>query len=421
MAESTIKKRSLTTSLGGWKYSEDFGNSFPEYYAPNDYTLGAQETESIGHRRLKNGAWDGGGPFSTVTVAYEFPTTPGRYLIPGAGTKFILDADLGTPIPDTLLPLEYQNMTIDKAKASQPSLDSFGTTAISRVAPTNPNAELGQALGEIVKDQRLPSIPGVSSWKNRVNALRSLGSEFLNVEFGWLPLVSDIKNTGNSVRFSRDILDQYERDSGKSVRRQFSFPIDESESSRDLGEYQPAAQPFGADGWPSKYRNPENGYGPMQLTQTIKVSSRMWFSGCFTYALPNQSDSWSGVRRNAAEADKLFGITLTPDIVWELTPWSWAIDWFSNTGDVVNNVTNFALQGLVMRYGYMMHENVIEITNQFKPNSKYWGGTFFPPSKKIISSKRRQEANPFGFGIGWEGLSPTQLAIAAAVGITHVL
>jgi len=35
--------------------------------------------------------------------------------------------------------------------------------------------------------------------------------------------------------------------------------------------------------------------------------------------------------------------------------------------------------------------------------------------------KSRFPANPFGFGVGWEGLSPTQLAITAALGITRAL
>jgi hypothetical protein len=36
-------------------------------------------------------------------------------------------------------------------------------------------------------------------------------------------------------------------------------------------------------------------------------------------------------------------------------------------------------------------------------------------------TKVRIPAGPFGFSIGWEGLSPTQLAITAALGITRLL
>jgi len=36
----------------------------------------------------------------------------------------------------------------------------------------------------------------------------------------------------------------------------------------------------------------------------------------------------------------------------------------------------------------------------------------------ITETKQRVRANPFGFGITWEGLSPFQLSIAAALGIS---
>lgn len=310
-------------------------------------------------------------------------------------------------------------MTIKAWKGKQPDLTEDGATAIHLSAPTNPNANLGTTLAESVREG-VPSLPGIQGWKRRTEVARAAASEFLNAEFGWLPLVHEVKQTAKTVRDSRTILSQFSRDSGRSVRREFSFPAESSVSTRILGEFQPASQPFGADGWPSFFRSTGNGYGPLVLTQTIKVTSKRWFSGCFTYALPSQSDSWGGIHRNAAEADKLFGISITPDVLWELTPWSWAVDWFSNAGDVIANVNNFALQGLVMRYGYMMHENVIEIVNTFQPSNQ-WHGLSFPSSRKIISSKRRVEANPFGFGIGWQDLSPTQLAIAAAVGITHLL
>jgi hypothetical protein len=118
--------------------------------------------------------------------------------------------------------------------------------------------------------------------------------------------------------------------------------------------------------------------------------------------------------------DKLFGSALTPDLMWELTPWTWAIDWFSNAGDVLNNVTAFKLAGLVMRYGYIMEESIENRTYEM-PSTGYSSLTgTLPPSSYTKIVKRRRDANPFGFGLTWEGLSPTQLAITAALGITRL-
>jgi hypothetical protein len=55
-------------------------------------------------------------------------------------------------------------------------LNALGATAVSRVEPTNPAADLSQALGELYRDG-LPSLPG----KQEGN----LGSEYLNMQFGW--------------------------------------------------------------------------------------------------------------------------------------------------------------------------------------------------------------------------------------------
>lgn len=154
---------------------------------------------------------------------------------------------------------------------------------------------------------------------------------------------------------------------------------------------------------------------------TVETVTRRWFVGSFTYALPSRGDSWRRMIGHGTEADKLFGIALDPDVIWELTPWSWAVDWVSNTGDVIHNATEMALNGLVMRYGYIMEETTSIQTARIV-NSRLTPSFLnsVPASKRIATSKVRRPANPFGFGLTWEGLSPSQLAIAAACGITHL-
>lgn len=122
-----------------------------------------------------------------------------------------------------------------------------------------------------------------------------------------------------------------------------------------------------------------------------------------------------------SEADKLFGITLTPDVLWELAPWSWAIDWFSNAGDVIHNATSFGLAGLVMRYGYMMQETSYTITNSLDHMNLIGSETRgMPPSTFDTTVKSRRPANPFGFGFTGADLSPTQIAITVALGLTKL-
>jgi hypothetical protein len=119
------------------------------------------------------------------------------------------------------------------------------------------------------------------------------------------------------------------------------------------------------------------------------------------------------------EAGHLYGTTITPDVLWELTPWSWAVDWFTNAGDVINNVTNFSQFGLIMQYGYMMETYSTKILNTLDRSGLLGHEDQVPPpSSATIVSKVRREANPFGFGLSNSSLSLEQIAIAAAVGIT---
>jgi hypothetical protein len=91
-------------------------------------------------------------------------------------------------------------------------------------------------------------------------------------------------------------------------------------------------------------------------------------------------------------------------------------------GDIVSNLSDWATDGLVMRYGYIMEHRFMEITysldrpTRLKPAGSYLAS----PVTFVYETKRREKASPFGFGLSWNGMSPRQLAIAAALGITRV-
>lgn len=390
----------------GQVISDQFTGDFPCY--------GAQYTESVGHRRNpKNGNYEEGGPFLSVKVEYDVPSVSGRCTSgtlgkPGftelAGQFYILPP--GSPSNKSL-----QKPT-SVPRSSDSALDKMGATMIAQVAPTNSTSELSTALGEILKERRLPSIPGVTTWKKRAEIVRAAGSEYLNYQFGWKPLVKDVKDLGSSARFARTIAQHHAEGAGKSNRREFHFPIEKS-STLDIVE--PEALPRCGGGMMA----PEGTAG-VRVVST-ESETRRWFVGAFTYPSPDQIDSWKRMIGHGTEADKLFGIALDPDVLWELAPWSWAVDWVSNTGDVIHNLSEMALNGLVMRYGYVMEETkTITTARIIESRLKPAFLNSVPASRRIATSKCRRPANPFGFGLTWEGLSPTQLAIAAACGITHI-
>lgn len=390
--------------------------------------VGKQITVSESHVRDRNGSYREGGPFYTSRIE-EIVSRPYVKDIYHQTVSKVFSGPIsgGLPTQEEMSKLGYSNPKLDKfGDKNESSMVKDGTVAIALTSPTNPASDLGTTLAESMREG-IPSIPGIQSWKARTKILKGLGSEYLNYQFGWAPLVDEVSAVRDAARHHRDLLSQYHRGEGSDTHRRFDFPSQSSTSSLpEVSEW--SKWPLLPFAW-----SPGNG-----TRQVRRISrTKRWFEGVFTYALPSSTDSWRRALGFGSDADQLFGIALNPEILWELTPWSWAVDWFSNTGFVIQNVTSFGLAGLVMRYGYMMEESIDEVVAEGRlPTFDHVYKNPENPEGIIIkrggskgsyrvgyktTTKRRIPASPFGFGIGWEGLSPTQLAITAALGITRLL
>lgn len=154
-------------------------------------------------------------------------------------------------------------------------------------------------------------------------------------------------------------------------------------------------------------------------TLTRETTIWRWFSGSFTYHLPSDYKSRNEMRRIAAQATEILGLEITPEVIWNLTPWSWAVDWFANTGDVLSVISDMASDGLVVNYGYLMEKSIVKDT--YEKTVRLVG----QPTRTYTTvleteRKRRRRATPFGFGLDWDSFSPRQIAITAALGLTKL-
>lgn len=389
-------------------------------------SFGSQVTGSISHRRDSDGKYRQGGPFYSSKSGSDYGLT-----IHNGEVQFTHTHPF-TKQKTAWAKHEYENVPIRFPKAalssflsmSPPSpipveelsdLEELGATAIARSSPVNPVAEAGTAVGELYKDG-LPSLYGAPTWKERTSLLRGAGSEYLNHVFGWVPLVAGVKEFASTASKTARVLKQYERDSGLQVRREYTFDTEKHEDEVEIGEGY-AEGPGWTYGSPGEIEPQPSAPGKILVTSGSQV--RTWFVGAFTYAMPSQGDTWKRLLGWGSDADILYGASLSPDLLWNLAPWSWAVDWFSNTGDVINNISAYLTAGQVMSYGYIMSEekNFLRLS---MTDSGFPGIPAPSPIEYYSSTKRRQPANPFGFGLSWEGLSPTQLAITAALGITRL-
>lgn len=298
----------------------------------------------------------------------------------------------------------------------RPTIPSFdvawhGSRAIRETTPTRPHADLAEMIGEL--REGLPKIVGAALLKSQLRDFRSLGSEYLNIEFGWKPFVSGIMDLISGYVNAVDIMDQFIRDSGRNVRRKFRFPVREwiEEEEDQLSSY--LSQPG----------NLTYFYSPMPVRRvsiTTSYREEVWFSGCYTYfADPSLMRGDVDAYRKAQNI-LAYGLEITPNLLWNLAPWSWLADWIANVGDNLANMTRFQNDGLVLRYGYLMRHIVAKKTiTQHGVTLTGLPGAVSPSKTWIVDRKERKRATPFGFGLNPNSFSARQWAILAALGMTR--
>jgi hypothetical protein len=288
--------------------------------------------------------------------------------------------------------------------------------AISRTIPTNPISNTSQALAELVREG-IPSAIGSALLGMRDNLASILGGEYLNIKFGWEPIISELKSLAQVVVDADKLIKQLERGSGRNTRRKYRFP-----PMRDVTKLESAS------GGGLHYAS---GFGPIMGggiqhpgVNNIQIDCRetnIWFSGAYTYDSHEVFKGQIGRHKLAVQkAQYLLGLDLTPEVVWELTPWSWLSDWFVNIGMNMSQVSRFNEGGLVLRYGYLMVHSTVTRTyvsegcRSFREPTRPFNVSLVLQSE----SKQRHRATPYGFALNPSGFSGKQWAILAALGMT---
>ncbi len=288
--------------------------------------------------------------------------------------------------------------------SSENQMNMWGAECVAKAAPGESPMNLVTMLGELKKDG-IPSIVG-HTFKQRTNVAKKAGDEYLNAQFGWKPLVSDVKSLAKTVTSSDEILNQLERDSGQVVRRRLTLREEDDTYTQDLGIHTPVL----GGGLTSEFFSHKYPHG--RVTKTVRTRRKVWFSGSFTYYLPPSYYARDRIAGAAAQANKLLGLELKPSVLWNLAPWSWAADWFSNADEVISNCERLLSNELVMHYGYLMEHTLCEATYSTEVPGVL-------PVTLSTETKSRVKANPFGFGVDFEGLDDFQTSILVALGMSR--
>lgn len=291
----------------------------------------------------------------------------------------------------------------------------YGTKAINATIPVKPVSDMANALGELRTVGGIPKVMGtILNFQSRAAFARSAGKEYLNSVFGWAPLVRDIESIARAVISSNETVQQYLADSGKGIRRKHVFePI-----YSNLFQKQDVIASNIFSGFSSNDSQLFTGTGvDGRLAQTVNHDRQIWFKGQYTYYLPDGIDPASKMKLYASLARKLVGARLSPEVLWELQPWSWLVDWIFNIGQILENIESFQTDGLVMRYGYLMCTDKVTVDTVAHRHGLM--DRFGPISRRTVTiRKQRIRATPYGFGLDPATWSPERWAILAALGLT---
>lgn len=294
-----------------------------------------------------------------------------------------------------------------------------GVKAVNATVPTKSPGDLAVSLAELMREG-IPHAMG-STLRQFKDFLKdpfgNLGDEHLNAQFGWKPIVSETLATVRALKKSNQLIRQFERDSGRLVRRRFSFP----EETNTTYQMHPTGGNLYTSGMGSPYFVQSFQATTNQpLSEVHRTSVRKWFSGAYTYYFETALSSRRDLVGYERRADALLGTRVTPEVLWNLQPWSWLADWKANIGSNIANATHFSEHSLVMKYGYLMVSREISCTRVGGPWQLKNGQGSVGPLELTTSRYRKErfKATPYGFGIDTGSFNLFQWSILGALGLT---
>lgn len=286
--------------------------------------------------------------------------------------------------------------------------DQYGAEAWDRARPAQPSFSLLNSIYEL-REWPQTTKPRILKYRDT----KAWGDYYLAVNFGWIPILSDIRQFTQNLFTFEEQLKQLLRDEGKPVRRTFKMDSHSFSNSEgpvrgtSYGAFQSGMVIGAYAGVPS-------------FEDTLTYSKDVWFSGRFRYHLPGGNRDW---RWKRAMYLRIIAGKPSPATVWNAIPWTWLVDYFSNIGHIISNLDDGLADNLAADYAFLMQrKQVIYKRVSTGLFNKYGGGVESASAitRIVSSSKERTIVDPFGPAFsGLDDISPKQLSILGALGMSN--
>lgn len=358
------------------------------YYPWDDHQLITRK--AVCHDEVHQGPpYREGGPLSLIKMDNPYTIiATGEWAIPNSG-KYVGNFCFTPP------PLDAYWSEIDDATVA-----TYGPAAWNKFRPARPSAQIGQWLVEL---RDFPDMLKVG-----IKRFKDLGSQYLNQVFGWKPFINDLIRGINTMKKLERRIAFIRKNNGKWLQRGGIIKNDSTQEKADVGNM---ITPVLATAY---YPNATT----TTATRTTIRVEKVWFKGRMKYYIPSLDCDKAENIFDSALMRRLYGLDLSPALLWELLPWSWFADWFMNMGDNLANLSSQSYDNLVAKYAYVMRHRKITLIHQ-QDQPMLYGPAINLLSTQCVEHKERAEASPFGLFGDWPNFTASQVAILAALGISR--
>lgn len=387
---------------------------------------------SVSHRRSPDGKYRQGGPFYSIKFRTETTFTPKTVFRNGYRRAYE-----GGFSPNWSTAQLYDYTTLSMWGSDTDRINSlayaYGAQAYDALRPDKPDyspltslAELGRELPGIIegfKDFNKRYYAELRrKRKSRIFLSRS-GKNHLAIQFGIMPLISDITNWYEAYKNAEKRARQLLRDNGKWVRRRRFLspkPGEDYTTTSVVNEstpYHPAMAP-------ALVTQCYGGGTMARREESYRKFVEVWAVGKSKYWLPDDILRHP-LRLKILERRNHLDFSFTLETLYNLVPWSWFVDYFTGLGHFVAAISNGGIgETIVFDYAYVMrYEHHSRRTKYIQYVFKDASGGTTPVTSNITKYgdlKTRVAASLFGFGLVEQDLSPVQLGILGALGLSKL-
>jgi len=373
-------------------------------YMVLDQTAGYVADE--GGNTFRDGHYSGGGYFRLYRNGVRYEPTGAIDILTAKNGPRYSDARIIAGIPDRY---QFDFTWNGNYNPENFDADSFGAEAWNRARPAQPRLSVLNSLLEL-REWPSTTKPKILKYRNT----KAWADYHLAIQFGWLPLLSDVQNFVQNFIERNKQADQLIRDEDRPVRRRFEL----GSKSHPNSNPSVRGQSYGAV---QSGMVTDAFAGVPTYEDSCEWGNKLWFSGRFRYHLPGELRDLDW--RRALIMKIVFG-TPSPSVVYNAIPWTWLIDYFSNVGDIISNMDNGLASTLTADYAFVMQTKYIRYTRKAYGYVKRHGGgnQDFQCSTQIVKeTKERTIVNPFGPSFNDFGsLSDQQVGILGALGLSNL-